>query len=262
MSVRGVDGKTGRNIRRRAIGYIRVSTTGQGEHGISLDAQRDAIEAFADTAGYELLEIFEDTASGRGAASFDKRKGLNSALEFLSRNNDTQMFVWDWDRLSRHADFEQQVRNVGADLDRIVSVKDLTKFQDASSAATFAHKEAEANEISRRTREGMARKRDEEGIRYGNPAILTDVQPAGAKARAKRSEENVRRIAAVLCEFEDPDKLTSSEIADQLNAKGLRTPNGNAWTVQRVRKPLKKARELLDKQEREAMQAHPEYGKF
>lgn len=262
MSGRGDDGKTGRNIRRRAIGYIRVSTTGQGEHGISLDAQRDAIEAFADTAGYELLEIFDDTSSGRGAASFDKRTGLNSALEFLSRNNDTQMFVWDWDRLSRHADFEQQVRNVVADLDRIVSVKDLSKLLDASSAAIFAHNEAEANEIARRTKEGMARKREEEGIRYGNPAILTAVQPAGAKARSQKSEENVRRIADVLRQLDDPDKLTSSEIAEQLNAKGLRTPNGNAWTAQRAIKPLKRARELLEKQEREAMQAHPDYAKF
>ena len=262
MSVKGVDGKTGREIRRRAIGYIRVSTKGQNENGISLDAQRDAIEAFADTAGYELLEIFEDASSGRGSTSFDKRQGLNSALEFLSLNNDTQMLVWDWDRLSRYADFEQQVRKVVSDLDRIVCVKDLSRLHDASHAATFAKKEAEAKEISRRTREGMARKRGEEGLRYGNPAILTEVQPAGAKARSQRSEESVRRIVEVLGEFDDPDEPTASEIADQLNAKGLRTPNGNVWTAGRVRKPLKRARELLEKQDLEAMQAHPNYGKF
>ncbi|WP_431297868.1 recombinase family protein [Tabrizicola sp. BL-A-41-H6] len=58
------------------IGYVRVSTPGQGEQGISLDVQRDAIRAFADRLGVPLLEIFEDVASGVSAKSFPSRRGL------------------------------------------------------------------------------------------------------------------------------------------------------------------------------------------
>jgi len=45
---------------KRAWGYIRVSTEGQALDGVSLDAQRAKISAWADLNGYELADIFED----------------------------------------------------------------------------------------------------------------------------------------------------------------------------------------------------------
>ena len=59
------------NIRRLAVGYVRVSTPGQGDKGISLDAQRSGIDAYSDHMGYTVLEIFQDVCSGVGAKSFE-----------------------------------------------------------------------------------------------------------------------------------------------------------------------------------------------
>jgi len=247
-------------LKRLAVGYARVSTASQGESGISLDAQRVAIEKFAEAMGYHLIDTFRDVASGVGASSFDKRPGLKSALDVASRNN-ADLLVWDWDRLSRHAGFEKQIKEVLDDPDRITCVKQGTKLKNASRDATFAHDERVAREISRTTKEGMQRKRAE-GATFGNPEIGSKIQPLGAATWSKNSDEHVRKIADVLREMDDHENATYGDIAQILNAIGLRTLHGKPWTSQRARIPVKKARELLRKEEEQTMQSQPNYGMF
>ena len=57
----------------RAIGYIRVSTTTQAEHGVSLDAQRAKLEAYASLYDLTLIEVIVD--AGVSAKTLD-RPGL------------------------------------------------------------------------------------------------------------------------------------------------------------------------------------------
>ena len=56
----------------KCFGYVRVSTTKQGD-GASLDAQKDAISAFASQNGLVVAEWFEEleTAAKRGRPIFD-----------------------------------------------------------------------------------------------------------------------------------------------------------------------------------------------
>ncbi len=58
--------------RRPFFGYVRVSTLRQGEKGVSLLEQRDAIERFADRAGLDIVQWFEETetAAKRGRPIF------------------------------------------------------------------------------------------------------------------------------------------------------------------------------------------------
>ncbi len=53
-------------------GYIRVSTARQGEHGVSLEHQREAIERYADKNSLKILRWFEEqeTAAKRGRPLF------------------------------------------------------------------------------------------------------------------------------------------------------------------------------------------------
>jgi DNA invertase Pin-like site-specific DNA recombinase len=59
---------------KRYLGYIRVSTAKQGEHGVSLQEQRDAIVRFAQRCGLEISEWFEEreTAAKRGRPVFTR----------------------------------------------------------------------------------------------------------------------------------------------------------------------------------------------
>lgn len=59
---------------RKFFGYVRVSTVKQGEHGVSLQEQRDAIERYAARNMLEITRWFEEqeTAAKRGRAIFSQ----------------------------------------------------------------------------------------------------------------------------------------------------------------------------------------------
>jgi DNA invertase Pin-like site-specific DNA recombinase len=59
---------------KRFFGYIRVSTAKQGEHGVSLQEQRDAIVRFMQHANLEVSQWFEEreTAAKRGRPVFTR----------------------------------------------------------------------------------------------------------------------------------------------------------------------------------------------
>lgn len=247
-------------LQRPAVAYIRVSTAGQGECGISLDAQRAGIEAFAHHAGYSVIEIFEDIASGVSARSFSKREGLQRALD-LSVGHDADLIVWDWDRLSRHAGFEKQIRKYLPESDRVICAKRGTDLREAGKRAAFKHSEAVADEIGRRTKESMQKMRAE-GVTFGNPEILTKVQPLGTSTWSKTCKNHDGKIADALRDLKDPFAITHALAADFLNKKGLRTLHGKDWDKSRVRAPLKRAREILREEEEMLQASHPNFGIF
>ena len=62
----------------QAIGYIRVSTLGQADEGINLEAQRQRIEARCLVNEYSLTDVFVDAGvSGKGMTG---RQGLQADL--------------------------------------------------------------------------------------------------------------------------------------------------------------------------------------
>jgi hypothetical protein len=63
----------------RAIGYVRVSTAEQAAEGVSLDAQRARIAAWAHANAAELTAVYTDAGLSGGRA--DNRPGLQAALD-------------------------------------------------------------------------------------------------------------------------------------------------------------------------------------
>lgn len=61
-------------MNKQFFGYIRVSTTKQGEHGVSLQEQRSAIERCAQRLGFAIVRWFEEreTAAKRGRPVFNE----------------------------------------------------------------------------------------------------------------------------------------------------------------------------------------------
>lgn len=59
---------------KTVFGYVRVSTAKQGEHGVSLQEQRDAIQRHIDRNGLQVVEWFEElqTAAKRGRPVFNQ----------------------------------------------------------------------------------------------------------------------------------------------------------------------------------------------
>jgi DNA invertase Pin-like site-specific DNA recombinase len=70
----------------RAFNYIRVSTTQQGRSGLGIEAQRHALQYFAQTEGIELLGEFVEVETGKGADALDHRPQLKAALAAARRH--------------------------------------------------------------------------------------------------------------------------------------------------------------------------------
>ena len=84
--------------RTKAIAYLRVSTDKQADKGISLDAQRAKVEAYAQLYDLELVETVID--AGVSAKSLN-RPGLEKALTLLEQKKADALIVVKLDRLTR-----------------------------------------------------------------------------------------------------------------------------------------------------------------
>jgi DNA invertase Pin-like site-specific DNA recombinase len=82
----------------KAIGYIRVSTDEQVEHGSSLDAQRAQILAYAKLYSVEIIGIESDEGL---SASTLARPGLQAAFAVLEQGRAEALIVAKLDRLTR-----------------------------------------------------------------------------------------------------------------------------------------------------------------
>jgi DNA invertase Pin-like site-specific DNA recombinase len=83
---------------RQAVGYVRVSREKQGRSGLGLEAQQAALQRFAQTEGFEIVELFVEVESGKHDA--DKRPVLAKALTRAKRDR-APILVAKLDRLSR-----------------------------------------------------------------------------------------------------------------------------------------------------------------
>ena len=82
----------------RTIAYLRVSTEKQADKGVSLDAQRAKVAAYAELYDLMLVETIVD--AGESAKSLD-RPGLQRALAMLKEGHAEALLVVKLDRLTR-----------------------------------------------------------------------------------------------------------------------------------------------------------------
>src|SRR4029450_11873410 len=80
------------------LGYVRVSTAKQGEQGVSLQEQREAIVRYAERNGLGIMEWFEEreTAAKRGRPIFAKM------LKLLKRGKASGVIIHKIDRSARN----------------------------------------------------------------------------------------------------------------------------------------------------------------
>jgi DNA invertase Pin-like site-specific DNA recombinase len=216
----------------RAFGYLRVSTDGQSDSGLGLDAQRSAVEAAAKRLGLVLTDVFAD-AGLSGALDLDDRPGLLTAVQGLKRGD--VLIVAKRDRIGRDligvAMIERSVIRKGA---RIVSAAgEGTEGTDAGAMMqrqildVFA--EYERRLIGQRTKAALRAKR-ERGERAGNLPFGYSLNPDGRTLEPNAAEQEV---LAILGELRQAG-YTLRAIAAELNRQGFTTRRGTAWRHQYV----------------------------
>jgi DNA invertase Pin-like site-specific DNA recombinase len=219
----------------RAFNYIRVSTMQQGRSGLGIEAQRLALQHFAEAEGIELLGEFVEVETGKGADALDHRPQLKAALA-AARRHRCHVAVAKLDRLSRDVHFISGlmahkvpflVAELGSDVDPFV----LHLF------AALAEKER--NLISTRTRQALAAAKAR-GIALGSPKLQEARESAVASIKS-RADKHATNILPVIREVQKAGATTLRAIADALNARGVVTARGGQWHAMSVKNMIGRA---------------------
>jgi DNA invertase Pin-like site-specific DNA recombinase len=217
------------------VGYRRVSTEGQGDSGLGLDAQSDAITACCHRLGVELVEpMFTDIVSG--SASLEQRPALADAL--LALGNDDILVTAKLDRLARDSFnailIEREVAKRGA---TIVSCAGEGNGDDPAAIFTrrilAAVAELERALIAARTRSALAAAKAR-GRRTGH-------LPYGWKLASDNIhlERHAGEVAVLRTIHQLRDKgWALISIAQQLNEAGVGTRHGRPWSRQAIQQLL------------------------
>jgi len=142
----------------KAIGYVRVSTAGQADDGISLEAQQAKIEAWCIAHDYDLIGIEID--SGVSGKRWDNRDGLKAALNKACKTK-AALVVYSLSRMSRSTKdtiaIAEMLDKAAADL---VSLSERIDTTTAAGKMVFrmlaVMSEFERDLVSERTRLAMA----------------------------------------------------------------------------------------------------------
>lgn len=218
------------------IGYLRVSTKGQGASGLGIEAQRAAVEAYARQAGAALTFAYTEVESGKLA----NRPELARALAHARRSKAT-LVVAKLDRLARNVAFlsalmDSKVPFVACDNPH---ANRLTLHILAAVA------EAEAKAISERTKAALTAYKARGGKlgaalpqcrNLTKEGRLKGAQRAGVVV-AQAAREAYADLLPTITELRTRG-LSLQAIADDLNAQGHTTRRGKPWNAVQVARVL------------------------
>ena len=219
--------------RRRAIGYIRVSTDKQADHGVSLDAQREKLKAMAQVQDLRLVDVIVD--AGESAKSL-KRPGLSELLNHVDRHAVDVVIVCKLDRITRSlVDLDVLLKRLERNDVALVSVAESLDTGSASGRLVLnlltAVSQWEREAISERTKTALAHKKARGERISGKPPYGHRVATDGVRLEPDREEQ---RILALMLRCRQ-DGMSLRAIAAELNTRGLRTRAGSPWRFEYVR---------------------------
>ena len=161
-----------RSARTSVVGYIRVSTEQQAGEGVSLDAQRARLEAYALAVELELVAVCEDR--GLSAKSL-ARPGPKAALAMLEKGEASGLVVTKLDRLTRSVkDLGDLVERYFASRFSLLSLSDSIDTRTASGRLVLhvlgAVSQWEREATAERTKDALAQIRSA-GARLGGEGL-------------------------------------------------------------------------------------------
>lgn len=195
----------------RYVAYYRVSTTKQGRSGLGLEAQRAAVEAYAERG--VILATYTEVETGKGANALDKRPQLRAALA-EARKAKATLLIAKLDRLARNVAFiasliEQKVPILAVDMPHA----DITMLHMFAVMAEW-----EGRMISERTKAALAAAKAR-GVILGTNGAALAVRNKAAAA------ERLQPLADQLAEMRG--RLSLRQMASELG-----------WHMSRVRRAL------------------------
>ena len=232
-TTRKTDKASTSNGKTRAVAYLRVSTQEQADHGVSLDAQRAKVAAYA--ALYDLDLVAVEVDAGASAKSLDGRPALARALSMLDGREADALIVVKLDRLTRNvADLGGLVeRYFGARGAALLSVGEQIDTRTSAGRlvlnvlASVAQWEREA--IGERTSAALQHKKAN-GERVGAVDFGYRLAADGVRLEADAGEQATIARARTLA----AGGLSLRKVAAALEGEGLTARNGKAFAATQI----------------------------
>jgi DNA invertase Pin-like site-specific DNA recombinase len=216
-------------MKKRYIGYFRVSTNRQGIDGNGITSQRDIVRRFVESQ-HGVLEVeFAEVETGKKTSQ--DRLQLAAALDYCKRNK-AQLVIAKLDRLARNAEFLLRLQNSGVDF-VCCDCPNADRFT-VGILALVAQREREL--ISERTRLGLAAAKSK-GVKLGTPNPEKAVAAMVAANKTAKTDFAVK-ILPIVQGIQSAGVATLLGIADCLNRRGISTRTGKTWFPATVRNIL------------------------
>ncbi len=229
--------RTIRTTTTKAIGYIRVSTDRQADHGVSLKAQQAKITAYAALYDLQLVEVIVDPGA---SAKTLKRPGLQRALHLLRQGQANALLVAKLDRLTR------SVKDLGTLVEGYFSSNAITLLSVADNIDTRTAAgrlvlnvlgsvaQWERETTSERTAEALAHKKAQ-GHKTGGDVPYGYRLAADGKT-LEEDEAEQAMLGAIA------RGLSQRAVVAELARQGFTTRKGTALGLLQVQRVMKQAR--------------------
>lgn len=214
----------------RLVGYLRVSTDEQADHGYGLAAQRAAIKATARSMGARIVKWISDPGVS-GTLPADQRPGLTDALAYVHDGRADGLIVRDLDRLARAIFVQEAVLATVWARGRVFTATGEVLRDDPDDpyrtamrqmAGVFA--ELEHRMIVKRLRDGRAAKKRAGGHSVGRPPYGWTTSPRGPLVPVPAEQKALRLMRSMA-----NGGASTREIAKALDAEGFPTKRGGEW---------------------------------
>lgn len=217
------------------IAYYRVSTAKQGQSGLGLEAQQEAVRRFLNSGAWELVAEYQEVETGKGSDALAKRPQLRAAL-VASRKHGATLIIAKLDRLARNVHFvsglmESKVRFVACDMPE---ANELT----IHIMAAFA--EHEAKRISQRTKDALA-------VAKARGVVLGRAGASNLRPNIEARQQGAETFAGRLMPLFDGMKargLSQRAMVEELNGIGIPAPKGGKWGLSQVQRTLSRMTDL------------------
>ncbi len=205
------------------VAYYRVSTDRQGQSGLGLEAQREAVARYLNGGNWTLVAEFTEVESGKRT----DRPELERA-KALAKKSRATLVIAKLDRLARNMAFIAKLMDEGMEF-VAVDNPHATRLTLHILAAVAEH---ERMMTSDRTKAALAAAKARGTTLGAHGRVLAEQHKAEANARLAPLAGRFRELKAA--------GLSVRGIAALLNEEGVTSPGGGSWHVANVHRALRR----------------------
>lgn len=211
------------------VAYYRVSTQKQGQSGLGLEAQKQAVLNHLNGGEWDLIQEFVEVETGKGSDALDRRPQLKAALE-LCKKQKAILLIAVLDRLGRNVHFISGLMESGIDFVSVESPNDSPFMLHVKAAVA----EEEGRKISARTKAALQAAKAR-GVVLGSTG-MANLKP-NIEARQEVADAFAGKLKSII-EGMKARGLTQRAMCAELNQLGIKTAKGGEWSLVQLQRVM------------------------